>query len=375
MSLHRNRVQMTVTGAPGTGTITLNAATSGYQSFSSAYGADATVDILITEGNNWEVCRNCAYTNGTPQVDRGTLEGSSAGPTTRVSFGSGAIVSVIATAGFGNDIESTFQSLTPGGRLTLESGVPVSTTDQTSKTTIYYTPYVHNVISLWNGSNWVPTPFTETSLALGTLTSGRPYDVFGYLSSGALALELLSWTSDTARATAITLQDGRYCKSGDKTRLYLGTFYTTSTTTTEDSAVKRFVSNMYNRVQKRLFYDSPAGSHTYNSTTFRQWDANSAAQVEIVNGLQSDNILVGAGALTTAPSSAIARVGIGENSTSSIQAYTLWDNAVASPQRAAGAMHSVVPRLGHSYFAMLEAISPSGTGTFEAGRISGAWQC
>jgi len=103
MSLHRNRVQMTVTGTPGTGTITLNAATSGYQSFASAYGADATVDILITEGNNWEVCRNCAYTNGTPQVDRGTLEGSSAGPTTRVSFGSGAIVSVIATAATGNN--------------------------------------------------------------------------------------------------------------------------------------------------------------------------------------------------------------------------------------------------------------------------------
>ena len=103
MSLHRNRVQMTVTGAPGTGTITLNAATTGYQSFSSAYGADATVDILITDGNNWEVCRNCAYTNATPQVDRGTLEGSSAGPTTRVSFTSAAIVSVIATAATGNN--------------------------------------------------------------------------------------------------------------------------------------------------------------------------------------------------------------------------------------------------------------------------------
>ena len=103
MSLHRNRVQMTVTGAPGTGTITLNAATTGYQSFSSAYGADATVDILITENANWEVCRNCAYTNGTPQVDRGTVEGSSAGPTTRVSFGSAAVVSVIATAATGNN--------------------------------------------------------------------------------------------------------------------------------------------------------------------------------------------------------------------------------------------------------------------------------
>ena len=44
-------------------------------------------------------------------------------------------------------------------------------------------------------------------LALGTLTSGKPYDVFGYISGGALALELLAWTNDTTRATAVTLQD------------------------------------------------------------------------------------------------------------------------------------------------------------------------
>jgi hypothetical protein len=103
MSLHRNRVQMTVTGTPGTGTITLNAATSGYQSFGTAYGADATVDILIVEGNNWEVCRNCLYTHATPSVDRGTREASSAAGGGAVSFGTGAIVSVIATAATGNN--------------------------------------------------------------------------------------------------------------------------------------------------------------------------------------------------------------------------------------------------------------------------------
>lgn len=109
MSLHRNRVQMTVTGAPGTGTITLNAATSGYQSFSSAYGANATVDILITEGTSWEVARNCTYTNSGTTVTRGTLEASSTG--SAVSFTSAAVVSVIATAGFGNAADTVLSSL------------------------------------------------------------------------------------------------------------------------------------------------------------------------------------------------------------------------------------------------------------------------
>jgi hypothetical protein len=101
MSLHKNRVQMTVTSVDGvTGELTLGSATTGYQSFSSAYGADATVDILITEGNNWEVDRNCAYDHTNGLVDRGTFEASSSG--SAVSFTSAAIVSVIATAETGN---------------------------------------------------------------------------------------------------------------------------------------------------------------------------------------------------------------------------------------------------------------------------------
>jgi hypothetical protein len=41
---------MSVSGTPGTGTITLGSAASGYQSFSAAHGANATVDVLITDG-------------------------------------------------------------------------------------------------------------------------------------------------------------------------------------------------------------------------------------------------------------------------------------------------------------------------------------
>ena len=102
MSLHRNRVQMTVSGTPGTGTITLNAASSGYQSLATAYAADATVDILVTEGTSWEVARDCTYTNVGTTVTRGTLEASSTG--SAISFTSAAIVSVIFSAGAGQQL-------------------------------------------------------------------------------------------------------------------------------------------------------------------------------------------------------------------------------------------------------------------------------
>ena len=158
---HKNRVQMTVTGTPGTGTITLGSAASGYQTFAAAHGANATVDVLITDGAAWEVARDCAYTHSGTTLSRGTLEASSTG--SAITLTSAAVVSQIATAEVGNRLERAMQAVIPGGRLTLESGEPVSKTDQSGVTTLRYTPYVHNTIPLWDGSRWAPTTFSTIS--------------------------------------------------------------------------------------------------------------------------------------------------------------------------------------------------------------------
>lgn len=261
MSTHANGVRMTVSGAPGTGTITLNAlATGGLQTFLAAFGAVSTrVDIGIhqPDGTLVAVERNAIYDGGSPgTIARGTPES----PGALVSLTAAAVVSVVATADMGNRLERAMRAVIPGGRLSLEAGVPVSATDQSSVETIRYVSYVHNVVPLWDGVEWVPITFTETALALGTLISARPYDVFAFLSDGALALELLAWTNNTTRATAVTLQDGRYCKSGDKSRLLLGSFYSSSTTATMDTAQRRFVSNAYNQVPRRMFASVPGES-------------------------------------------------------------------------------------------------------------------
>ena len=168
-------------------------------------------------------------------------------------------------------------------RLTLATGVPIATTDQTAKTTLYCTPYVGNRMSLYDGSNWVTYTSAEFSLALGTLTSGKPYDVFCYASGSTPTLEFLVWTNDTTRATALTRQDGVLVKSGTATRRYLGTFYTTSTTTTEDSEANRYVYNFYNQVIRRCA-KTDSTYHTYASSTIRQWAGSTAHQVNMMLG-------------------------------------------------------------------------------------------
>ena len=100
-ALHKNRVKMTVSGTPGTGTVTLGSASSGHQSFATAYGANATVDVLFEDGTAWEVARNCTYTHSGTTVTRGTLEESSTG--SAISLTSAATVSVVATAGRENE--------------------------------------------------------------------------------------------------------------------------------------------------------------------------------------------------------------------------------------------------------------------------------
>lgn len=92
MSEYRNNVANEVSGTPGTGTITLGAAVTGAQGFSAAYGANATVDVFITDGAAWEVARNCTYTHSGTTLTRGTLEASSTG--SALSLTSAAVVRV-----------------------------------------------------------------------------------------------------------------------------------------------------------------------------------------------------------------------------------------------------------------------------------------
>lgn len=183
--------------------------------------------------------------------------------------------------------------ITPGGRLTLESGVPVSTTDQTAKGTLYYTPYVHDFVRLYNGTRPTLYTFTERSLAL-TLTSGKNYDVFLYDNAGTLTLELsAAWTNDTTRADALAWQAGvGWVKSGTATRLWLGTIRASATNQTgicfggQDVEPFCFLSNAYNPIDAAFRWSDSADSWTYNSATARQANANTKAKLSVVAASQ-----------------------------------------------------------------------------------------
>jgi len=247
-------------------------------------------------------------------------------------------------------------------RLTLTSGTPVTTADVTGATTIYCTPYRGNQIALYSGSAWNVRASAEFSLALGTLTSGLPYDVFCYDNAGTPKLEFLAWTNGTTRATALVMQDGVLCKSGALTRRYLGTFYTSSTTATEDSAAKRYLFNYYNQKDRPLSGTFSADRST-SSTTYAE--LNSEIQIKYVLGVAEDLVGFSAtGSVHLSASYGNIITGIGLDSTSAAGAglESITTNPAGEPGGVAinGAVNQAV---GYHYATLLGMVKAN-TGTW-----------
>lgn len=254
------------------------------------------------------------------------------------------------------------------GRLSTESGVVASLTDQTAKSTIYFTPYLGAQVGLYTSGAWVVSTFAELSLALSSLTSDKNYDVFLYDNAGTLTLELsAAWTNDTTRADALALQDGVQVKSSDHSRRYLGTFRTTGTTTTEDSFAKRYIWNMYNRLERPLAcVRETTDSWNYTTATFRQANANTANQLNYVVGLAEDLVHADVRAIMgNSTNGTPAAVGIGIDSTSVNGGLSYGQNAPVGPLVVTQeAQYRGIPGLGYHFLAWLEYSAATGTATW-----------
>lgn len=177
-------------------------------------------------------------------------------------------------------LHGTFQAV-----LTTQTGVPFPTADRTAQSTIYLTPFRGNRIGLYDGTRWTLHALTEISLALSALTSALPYDVFVYDNAGTLTLELTAWTNGTTRATALVLQDGVWVKTGATTRRYVGSIYTTSTTTTEQSRQNQLVFNAYNRPVLPLNRTESTDNWTYATASWRSANGSTSNRVGVMVGL------------------------------------------------------------------------------------------
>lgn len=268
---------------------------------------------------------------------------------------------------------------TSGGRLTLTSGTPVTTSDVVAATTIYFTPYTSDRISLYDGSNWSDISFSEISTSLSGLAANTNYDIFCYSNSGAATLEILAWTNSTTRATTLTRQNGVLVKSGVATRKYVGTFRTTDTIgQTEDSVAKRFLWNYYNQEEKAVYYAATGTTWTYATNTYRQANNDVNFEIFLLTG-QSQIINATYSCGFDCPSGAYADIGWGVDSiTTPIQVFGSGANPGASSTSRAFISLPLNYLLseGFHYIAPLEKAA-AGTLSFYSAQsgIKGIWKC
>lgn len=273
----------------------------------------------------------------------------------------------------------------PQGRLTLVTATPVMTTTQSAKTTLYYTPYVGAIVSIYDGTNMLATAFTELSIATTDTTknpaaigASKVNDWFIWNDGGTLRLSHgPDWTDDLTRSagTALTRVNGVLLNNASITNgpaasrgTYVGTTrsnassqldWTLGTIATGGGAALLNVWNAYNRVNVATSVGDDADTwNTVGTAAWENFHASAANRISFVMGLAEDSVQADLNSLMTASASGNAALGIGLNSSTAFSGSPGF--AAATTLTHQRSLYSGTPPLGYNY---LQAIQYSAAGT------------
>lgn len=255
------------------------------------------------------------------------------------------------------------------GRLSLTSGSPVTNSDVSGATTLYWALYKGNQVALYSGSEWTLFALTELSIAVPA-TTAQMYDVFVNYNSGTPILSVTPWANDTTRATALTKQDGVYVKTGATGQRYVGSFRTTAVSgQTEDSFAKRYVWNYYHRQPREMRAVDATDSWNYTTATWRQARATTTNQLEFVIGVAEVSLQAQVqGYALNSGGASTAAIAVGLDSTSAPTAGNIGMSQFAGSASGPIAHHAslrVYPAVGYHFAAWLEiSVTTSGTTTW-----------
>lgn len=283
--------------------------------------------------------------------------------------------------------------VSPAGRLTLVSGVPVPLTNSTAINTIYWTPYLGAQFPFYDGTSWRTTMLSQIS-ALSTDTTKSPAaigtnkvnDWFIWDDAGTTRLSHgPDWTSDTVRSagTVLTMVNGIYMNSVSITNgpaanrgVFVGTtrssasslflfYYGSNAVGGSDG--KFWVWNMYNRVNFGSRVVDDTATWTYAVNTPRMLNNSVQNRISFVTGLAEDSILASFKLrVQIGASAAASSCGMTLDGTGSID-YISYNQGNSGDQFGADVTAVILPQLGSHFIQATENADASLTVTHVGG--------
>ncbi len=381
----------------GTGTITLGAALGAvapnlcsFQSFSSAGITDQmVVSYLILDSNGaWELGRGTYTASGTT-LTRGPTFSSNSNAAISLSGNEQVFISFLQ-----EDAVAVAQMIWTGGRPTLVTATPVMTSNQTAKGTIFYTPFLHNLISIYDGFVFQTYAFTEQSVVLDSsnFLSGHVYDLFMALNAGVPTLGYgPAWTNITTRsaATALARTNGVWTNNtsitlrtavgttfgvGADKATYVGTAYGTANGQTgmnfNPASAAGGSGNIlglysaYNKVMLHGQSQDSTSSWSYAVATWRAANGNANNSISYIDGLGDVAAIAKYNVFAEPGTTGGPEIGININSTSATPASQS-SIFVSGAEANIFVEQMFVPVLGFNTITAMEFSSTTSAQTFQ----------
>ena len=284
----------------------------------------------------------------------------------------------------------------PMGRLTITSDTPALSSDTTAQTTVYYSPYLGNRISIPTASGWSSGTFTELSQTLADATKSPAaagvssvYDLFVWSDSGTIRCTRgPAWSTTTSRGTGagtteLQRVNGVYVNKvaitngpGANLGIYVGTIGTSSSgangqlnvmfapaAAAGGTANRVDIWNAYNRIQFRSIVRDSTDTWAYTTATWRSANNSTSNRVTIVRGLDEGAIEASACGLASNSTGAVVRSGIGIDSTSAVSHFpgSLRISNAAFGNMIGPARYGGLPGIGSHFVQWLEHSDAAGT--------------
>jgi hypothetical protein len=286
--------------------------------------------VPVSEGTTyadtvWMLSTNAPITLGTTSLAFVLLMRGTVAPTIVQASQAAAIGTSpkFATNDHIHAMEAPYNGMS-GFRLSNNAASPIPASGSSSN--IYIVPYDGYRIALYNGSNWVNVTLSSVlSQVVSGLAVGVPVDVFlAYTSLTNATVVQINWANATTRATPLSLLSGVYVNSASSAQRYIGTFLPDGTASYSHLPTGSAICgiwNQNNRIKTSFQRLALFGSAVPGTPGI--WappGGMGAPHIQLLNPqLDGDEYSASAVAAVTTTGSAIAGVGIGFDSTNSVQ--------------------------------------------------------